>query len=176
VTDTLFVPRNTLLQNLRMSEVTLAGQLETLALIERAILQSRLSLLKTLGTGLVATLQAILRNETNPLTEDEQRRMTAETLEVDSVLLVLTETMPQLFQDAGAKAQQIWNDEATFRGQTRSTMERFQEEVRGRIRWALEQLLGFCQGDTGESFVTAKPSNESYPFESAEGGLNGFLR
>lgn len=176
MTDTLFVPRATLVLNLRLSEATVAAQPETVALIDRAILQTRLWLLQRLGASLVADLQAITRNETDPETADEQRRMTAEALETDNVLLVLSEVMPQLFQDSGAKAVQVWNDEGTFRGQSRSLLEDFRETVRARIRWALEQLLGFCPGDTGESFVSKKPCTASYPFESADGGDNGLLR
>ena len=176
MTDPLFVPRATLVANLRLSEATAAAQPETVALIDRAILQARLVLLRQLGSSLVAQLQNIARNEIDPETEDEQRRMIAETLEIDSVLLVLSETMPQLFQDAGAKALQVWNDEGTFRGQSHELLEDFRETVRGRIRWALEQLLGVCQGDTGESFVSAKPCDATYPFESSDGGVNGLLR
>jgi len=114
VTDPLFVADlATLKQLLRLTGVP-ASAADTLAILDEAILKSRLYFLRRLGADRVAALVAMTFEE-NPLTADDAVRALANTVEVKLVYSELLRRLPAAFMDASGDLNRRWNEEAPFR-------------------------------------------------------------
>jgi hypothetical protein len=133
--------RDTLTRQLRLSG---AVQTDTEVAIDDAMRRARMGLLKALGSGRTATIQAITYNE-NPLTDDEVTRAKANTAEVIWTRLILMRELPVLFMDASAKVQQSWNEEGLTRRAATGSKEL--EAVISEMSGELDDLLGDLAGD-----------------------------
>lgn len=139
MTEPLFISDlDTLKSKLRLSGAT---EEDTLALVDLALSQVRISLFDALGADRITELLAI-EPAVNPLTADEITRAKADLVEVLWVRLHLLRKLPTLFMDAAGSARQNWNEEGLTRNMGQSDLE---NEIR-RLEEEIANLLSTLRG------------------------------
>ena len=124
--------------------LTGAQQPDALALIDTAVQQGRLYLMRQLGADRVAALQAKPYDE-NTMTSDGVQRLKANAAELAIIKIYLLRTMPTLFTDASAGKQGAWNDE----GFARNTPQDKTDEEIARLQYELDTWLLELLNDDG---------------------------
>lgn len=113
MTDPLFVADlDALKAELRLSELPSSTDANTI--LDRAILDARISFNRRLGGDRVSALVAITEVP-NPGTDEEILRSLASSVEVRLVRCYLMRTLPHAFMDASGDINKRWNEEAPFR-------------------------------------------------------------
>lgn len=141
MTDPLFVADLvTLKAKLRLSGVP-SSATDTLAILDEAILKSRLAFHRRLGQQRVGVLLAISFNE-NPSSEDEILRALANTTETQQVYAELLRRLPNQFMDSSGDANRRWNEEAPFRERSNSDFHKELQRLLDDIEENMELLAG----------------------------------
>lgn len=94
---------------------------DTEAMIEEAVTIARQGFYRRLGGSRITTILATALADT-PTTDAQILRSVAATTEALWVRSELMGLLPSLFQDASGDVQDVWNREAPFRGESRSTL------------------------------------------------------
>ncbi len=127
------------------SQLRLTGQPaagDGTAIFEAALLEAKSGFLRELGAARVAVLVALPFSE-NPTTADQALRAIANETELKWVRKILIRTLPTLFLDASADQNQIYQDEATWRGSPAGLL----EEERLRLCNEIEANMDLLRAD-----------------------------
>lgn len=125
----------------------LAGAKDTggaVAILDQAVLTVRAGFYRRLGAARITVLKATATTDT-PTTTAEILRVTANSTEIEWVRAELLRLLPTLFQDASGDAQDIWNREAPFKGQSQPSASKQAADIMVRVQANLEFL------ETGDS-------------------------
>ncbi len=151
----VFIASTTLLKSqLRLSG---AAQPDALAMIDAAIQQGRLYLVRILGSARVLAIQG-LPFVPDALTKDETTRLKANMTELALVRIYLLRTMPTMFMDASGAKREAWNDE----GFARSAQKDIQAEI-NRLQLDIDLWLTELAADDGVAAGDAQGGVMSSP-------------
>jgi hypothetical protein len=117
---------------------------DTEAMIEEAVTIARQGFYRRLGATRITTILATALTDT-PTSDAQVVRSTAATTEAMWVRAELMRLLPSLFQDASGDAQEVWNREAPFRGESRSNLTSLRKELMTEVEANLRYL------ETGDS-------------------------
>lgn len=167
-TQPVFVPTTAQLRSaLRLSAVPDTN--DAVAIIENAMMETRVELYQTLGETAVDSLRSYASTRT-PSTTAELLRKMAETTEVKMVRLRLMRILPMMFLD-GSSPVQTWQEEAAAREANdrliREEIRRLENEVQSNLRRLTS--LDFTSPST-------LPSSVIYPDDTIAPGDTIFVR
>jgi len=124
--------------------LTAAAQSDTLAVLDRAVEETRIEFIYALGESRVTAILAIAYTE-NATTQAALVRTKANNVEASMVRLRLMRELPSLFMDASGAQNQDWNETSPFarRNDTDKEIARLESEI--------AEGLAFLSGEAEES-------------------------
>ena len=135
----------TLLKKLRLSSVP-DSALDSLSIIDEAVLRARVRFYRDLGTARTNELVALAFTET-PTDDDGISRALANTVEVRMVYCELLRLLPNTFMDSSGDADERWNEEAPLRERGGGALE---DELRHCENQIVSDLLALADDSLDE--------------------------
>ncbi|MFG0317079.1 MAG: hypothetical protein ACF8XB_07400 [Planctomycetota bacterium JB042] len=174
-TPPLFVEDlETLKAELRLNGI--ASDADAGAILNSAILEVRLGLIRELTKSRIDTIRETAFNE-EPSTNEEVLRALGNTVETTWVRIVLMDTLPSLFLDSSGDAEQVWNEEGLFRGESTATLDDKRRRLWRKVQEDLELLRGdeSIGAETSVRATTLEPDPPYTPQQKLPGSSAGIV-
>lgn len=121
-------------------------------ILDTAVKFARVTVIEALGESAVAHLVGLARTE-NPATMIQARRVKAEMLETDLILMYLTKHLPMAFLDGGGGMLNFYKQEAPFRLQDPLSRAELVKDLEARVNKYLQDLSLQLRGEANSCEV-----------------------